>query len=469
VQSDALLAATCLCVLLVDPWAILDLGGWLSATALWGASRFSRWTDQAIGTGALWRTLGSSIGATLATAPITAGALGTVALVGIALNFVAIPLAAIAVPGVLASLLLYPLSPALAQPFAAGAGLGLHLLEVAATGGAAIPGGHMLMQPGELRGVLPWAAALAVALWVMGTRNTLKEAGRRLGWSAAIVLWLGLVRGSIPGSTDSDRDLTLHFLDVGQGDAAVLRTPHGHWIVVDAGPADERTDAGRRVVVPFLERHGARSLTLVVVSHSHADHEGGVPSVLRRLPAGLVLEPGAPVPDPRYLRFLDGLRTGRVPWHPGRTGERFSVDGVSFTVLHPTPGWSGWGEDVNEDSLVLLVEFGAFQAIFAGDAGLPAEAEMRNRLLRVDLLKVGHHGSRGSTGDEWLDALRPRAAVISVGRNDYGHPAPATLQRLAAHGVDVHRTDREGTVTVLTDGMRMTIESKGGRASYDVR
>jgi competence protein ComEC len=469
VQSDALLAATCLCVLLVDPWAILDLGGWLSAAALWGASRFSRWTDRAIGTGALWRTLGSSLGATLATAPITAGALGTVALAGIALNFVAIPLAGIAVPGVLASLLLYPLSPALAQPFAAGAGLGLHLLEVAAAAGAAIPGGHMLTQAGELRGVLPWAAALAVALWVMGTRNTLKEAGRRFGWSATIVLWLGLVRGGVPGSADSDRELTLHFLDVGQGDAAVLRTPLGHWIVVDAGPADERTDAGRRVVVPFLERHGVRSLTLVVISHSHADHEGGVPSVLRRLPAGLVLEPGAPVPDPRYLRFLDGLRTGQVPWHPGRTGERFSVDGVSFTVLHPTPGWSGWGEDVNEDSLVLLVEFGAFQAIFAGDAGLPAEAEMRSRLLRVDLLKVGHHGSRGSTGDEWLDALRPTAAVISVGRNDYGHPAPATLQRLAAHGVDVHRTDREGTVTVLTDGMRMTIESKRGRASYDVR
>jgi competence protein ComEC len=469
VQSDALLATTCLCVLLVDPWAILDLGGWLSAAALWGASRFSRWTDQAIGSGALWRTLGSSIGATLATAPITAGALGTVALAGIALNFVAIPLAAIAVPGVLASLLLYPLSPALAQPFAAGAGLGLHLLEVAAAAGAAIPGGHMLMQPGELRGVVPWVAALGVALWVMGTRNTLLEAGRRFGWSAVLVLWLGLARAAIPGSADGDRGLALHFLDVGQGDGAVLRTPHGHWMVVDAGPADERTDAGRRVVVPFLERHGVRSLTLVVVSHSHADHEGGVPSVLRRLPAGLVLEPGAPVPDPRYLRFLDGLRTGRVPWHPGRTGEHFSVDGVDFTVLHPRPAWSGWGEDVNEDSLVLLVEFGAFQAIFAGDAGLPAEAEMQGRLLRVDLLKVGHHGSRGSTGDQWLDALRPTAAVISVGRNDYGHPAPATLQRLASHGVDVHRTDREGTVSVLTDGIRMTIESKRGRASYDVR
>ncbi|HEX3235524.1 MAG TPA: DNA internalization-related competence protein ComEC/Rec2 [Gemmatimonadales bacterium] len=469
VQSDALLAATCLSVLLVDPWAILDLGGWLSAAALWGASRFTRWTDRAIGTGALWRTLGSSVGATLATAPITAGALGTVALAGIALNFVAIPLAAIAVPGVLASLLLYPLAPALARPFAAGAGLGLHLLELAASAGAAIPGGHMLVQPGDPRVVLVWVAVLGVALWVMGTRNTLAEAGRRTGWCAAAVLWLSLARTAVPGSADSDRDLTLHFLDVGQGDAAVLRTPRGHWIVVDAGPADERADAGRRVVVPFLERHGVRSLTLVVVSHAHADHEGGVPSVLRRLPAALVLEPGAPVPDPRYLRFLDGLRVGRVPWHPGRTGEHFSVDGVSFTVLHPSPGWSGWGEDVNEDSLVLLVEFGAFQAVFAGDAGLPAEADMRSRLRRVDLLKVGHHGSRGATGDEWLDSLHPTAAVISVGRNDYGHPAPATLERLAAHGVDMHRTDREGTVSVVTDGVRMTIESKRARVSYDVR
>ena len=106
VRGDELLAATCLAVLLVDPWAVLDLGGWLSAAALWGATRFSRWTDAALGRSFGWRTLGSSVGATLATAPITAWALGTVAPVGIVLNFAAIPLAAVAVPGVLASLLL---------------------------------------------------------------------------------------------------------------------------------------------------------------------------------------------------------------------------------------------------------------------------------------------------------------------------------------------------------------------------
>ncbi|HET7470996.1 MAG TPA: DNA internalization-related competence protein ComEC/Rec2 [Gemmatimonadales bacterium] len=469
VRADELLAATCLIVLLTDPWAVLDLGGWLSAAALWGATRFSRWTDAAFGQGFGWRTLGSSIGATLATAPITAWALGTVAPIGIVLNFAAIPIAAVAVPGVLVSLLLQPIALALARPFAAGAGLLLHALELVAAAGAGVPGGHQLLESGSPGATLPWVLALGAGLWITQVHNTRLEALRRTAWIATAVLWLALARAPFLGATDGDGRLTLHFLDVGQGDAAAIRTPAGHWILVDAGPAGEGTDAGRRVVGPVLERHGARSLALAVVSHAHADHLGGLPSVMSRIRTGLVLEPGANVADPRYASFLQRLPRDGVPWHPARAGERFTLDGVQFTVLHPTPGWRHWGEDVNEDSVVLLVEFGQFQALFAGDAGFPAESAMAGRLRRVDLLKVGHHGSRGSTGDAWLDALAPAVAVISLGRNDYGHPAPATLERLRAHGVAVHRTDREGTVSVTTDGMRMTVSSGGGTASYDVR
>lgn len=468
VETNSLLSATCLCVMLVDPWAIVDLGAWLSAAALWGATTFSRWTDRTLGEAVWWRMLGSSVGATLATAPITAATLGAVAVIGIVLNFLAIPLAALAVPGVLVSLLVYPLWPGLAGSLAGGAGLALHLLELLASAGAVVPGGHVVVAA-EIRSAVPWVLGLTLSLWCIGKRNTLGEAIRRWAWAAVVVLWVSLFWSWSPRTADSGSGLALHFLDVGQGDGAVLRTPAGRWVLIDAGPRSGQSDAGRRVVVPFLASQGVRQLALVVVSHAHADHLGGVPSVLDRFDAQMVIEPGERVADPRYYAFLDELATGATRWRMARRDERFVLDGVTFTVLHPDPAWYGWGEDVNEDSVVLLVEYGAFQALFAGDAGFPAEAEMRSRARAVDLLKVGHHGSRGSTGDEWLDSLRPRAAVISVGQNKYGHPSPPTLARLRRHRVEVWRTDRDGGVTVTTDGTKMTVRSKGRSTTYDVR
>ena len=468
VDTDALLSATCLCVLLVDPWAMLDLGGWLSVAAMWGATTFSRWTDRALGTSLGWRTLGSSAGATLATAPITAATLGAVAVVGIVLNFVAIPLAAVAVPGVVASLLVFSVSSDVATALAGGAGLALHLLEVVATAGAAIPYGHTA-GPADLWFAWPWAMVLVVGLWCIGNRNSLAEAARRGSWAAVLALWGALLWGVLSPSSDVGSGLALHFLDVGQGDGAVLRTPAGRWVVLDAGMRSEHDDAGRRVVVPFLVSHRVRELALLVVSHAHADHLGGVASVLERYPAALVLEPGAKVADPLYYRFLDGLAADSIPWHPARRGEQIVLDGVTFTILHPDPAWEGWGEDVNEDSLVLLVEYGGFQALFAGDAGFPAEAEMRSRARAVDLLKVGHHGSRGSTGEEWLDSVRPRVAIISLGRNNYGHPSPQTLARLLRRSIEVWRTDQDGTITVVTDGTRMMVEAQNRAATHGVR
>jgi competence protein ComEC len=468
VEANPLLSATCLCVMLVDPWSIVDLGAWLSVAALWGATTFSRWTDRTLGTAAWWRTLGSSVGATLATAPITAATLGAVAIVGIALNFLAIPLAAVAVPGVLASLIVFAAWPELGEALAGGSGLALHLLELLATLGAAVPGGHTI-GPAEVRYALPWALSLAVSLWCVSKRNTLAEAIRRWSWAGVAALWASLLWTWIPASSNTGSGLALHFLDVGQGDGAVLRTPAGRWVVIDAGPRRDQNDAGRRVVVPFLASNRVRELAMVIVSHAHSDHLGGVPSVLERYRANLVLEPGARVAEPLYSSFLDELAAEAIQWHAGRRGERVVLDGVAFTVLHPDPLWPGWGEDVNEDSLVLLVEYGAFQALFAGDAGFPAETEMRGRARAVDLLKVGHHGSRGSTGDEWLDSLRPRVAMISVGRNTYGHPSAQTLARLRSRRIEVWRTDRDGVITVATDGQRMTVRSGERSMTYDVR
>lgn len=468
VESTALLTETCLVVLLVEPWSIFDLGGWLSAGALWGATTATRWSDATIGERFLPRTLASSVGATLATAPITAMALGTVAVAGIALNLAAIPLAALAVPGVVASLVVAPLWEPLAEALAAGSGALLHALEALAGIGAAVPGGHVVMAA-EPRAALPWLGVLAAALWAAGRRNTIAEALRRASLVAAAWVWLALGTQLSPGAGDAHRGLTLHFLDVGQGDGAAIRTPGGRWILVDAGPKSGSYDAGRRVVAPFLARHGARRLAVLFVSHAHLDHLGGVGAVLNRLGADVVIEPADQVPDPVYTGFLDEVEGRGIPWRAGRPGVTLLVDGVRLTVLHPDTSWAEWGADVNEDSIVLRVDFGAFTAVLAGDAGLIAESRLRGRVGRADILKVGHHGSRGASGDRWLDELRPEVAVVSVGQNRYGHPAPEALARLGRHGADVWRTDREGTITVTTDGATMTIRGRRGATTYSVQ
>jgi competence protein ComEC len=468
VEPDAMLATTCLLVLLLDPSAIFELGAWLSAAALWGATRFSRWSDGALGPRPHWRMLASSLGATLSTAPFTAAALGSVALIGVGLNFLAIPLAAIAVPGVIASVICQPVIPRVAAALAAGSGAALNLLDGVAILGSRIPGGSVIQATGAVSS-LPWVVVLAVILWSMGQRNTAVVAATRVSWAVLAAVAASWVMAIRPHGRDTDSVLTLHFLKVGQGDGAAIRTPGGHWILVDAGPRFEGQDAGRRVVVPFLRRQGVTRLSAVIVSHVHADHLGGVPAVLERFPADIVVEPGDLSDDPRYFDFLNTLDAKRIPWHPGRPGDHFDLDSVSFTLLHPDTTWNEWGADLNEDSVVLLVQYGGFEALFTGDAGLEAEPLMVKKLGAVDVLKVGHHGSRGATGDAFLDRIRPKAAIISVGVNTYGHPSQETLRRLANHHVPTWRTDQDGDVTVTSDGTTMSVCASRGCVREPVR
>ena len=463
-----LFAACAWVVLVVDPWALFDLGAWLSVGSLWGAATAVRWSDQAIGTGAGWRMIAGSIGATVATAPMTAWWLGTVALAGIALNPIAIPLAAAAVPAVLASLLLEPLVPAIAASLAAGGGGLLGALEALARRGAEVPGGALSFEPGAGPAALA-SVAIAAAVMIFGGRATAREAGRRAAWGLAIGL-ASVLLWRIRPVGDGAHGLALHFLDVGQGDAALVETAAGHWVLIDAGPSDDRSDAGLRVVVPFLEQHGVHRLEAVVLSHGHRDHYGGLIAVLKAIEVGRVFEPADVVPDSHYLALLDVVADQGVPWIPARSGTTFAVDEVRFAAVHPDTTWSGWGLDLNEDSAVLVVESGRFRALFAGDAGLVAEQRLTGMVPRVDLLKVGHHGSRTATGAPWLARLSPSAAIVSVGQqNRYGHPAPETMARLEAAGIPVWRTDREGTVTVRVEEGRMLVRGRHGAATYLLR
>jgi competence protein ComEC len=248
-------------------------------------------------------------------------------------------------------------------------------------------------------------------------------------------------------------------LSVGQGDAIAIRTPRDRWILIDAGPAGNGFDAGRDVVVPFLRRRGVRSLEAFFLSHGDMDHVGGAPAVLAALDVRRVIEPGQPLGQAGYRAFLAAVAAAGVPWTAGRPGDTLRMDGVELAVLHPSAAWLATELAANENSLIVHLRYRDFDLLLTGDAGLPAEAVLDD-LGRYEVLKVGHHGSAGSTGPAFLARVAPRVAVIPVGRgNRYGHPAPDVLARLRAAGSVVARTDQDGTVTLTTDGQYFAVAS----------
>jgi competence protein ComEC len=451
--ASAVLAVAVLVVLAIDPAAVTQAGAWLSVAAIWGTIETAALLRRGKRRGAVVELVTSSAGAVLTTAPITAYVFGQVALAGLVTNLVAIPLAGVIVPGVLASLVAGPI-------LAAGTGVALAALERVAAVGARLPFGVVAGEPG-VAFAAPWAVGLVAAVWLVRRRPTWPVVLRRALLALAVVSWAATARDWL--ARDRYKGFTLHVLAVGQGDAIALRSPSGRWALVDAGPRTTRGDAGRSVVAPFLRRQGVRSLDFVVVSHGDADHLGGVPSVLSAVPAALVLEPGQPLGTDLYGEYLRVVDQTGASWRAARDGDTLRWDGVRIEVLHPSAAWVRREARPNENSVVLRVSYGEFDAVLSGDAGLPVESLLVGRLPQVELLKVGHHGSAGSTGAPWLTALGPRVAVISVGANGYGHPAPGVLARLAERGVTVFRTDRGGTVTVRTDGRYLGVD-QGGRS-----
>jgi len=278
---------------------------------------------------------------------------------------------------------------------------------------------------------------------------------------AALVLvaWLPFV-------PTGSHEVELHVIDVGQGDAIALRTPHGHWVLFDAGRAWRGGDAGRSTVIPYLRRYGGE-LDAFVLSHPHADHVGGAASVLRALHPAEYWDGAFAGGSAPYRASLLTAQAAGVEWHRAHPGDSLIVDGVTVHVLAPDSSWMSTLDDPNEASLVALVQYGAVRFLLMGDAERGEERWLLahdSTALHVDVLKVGHHGSSTSTTPSFLAAVHPRVAVISVGAgNSYGHPSASVVHALAAAGTVVLRTDQEGSIVICTDGHTLEIQEAGDR------
>lgn len=251
-------------------------------------------------------------------------------------------------------------------------------------------------------------------------------------------------------------NLTAHILDVGQGDSILVQFK-GKNILIDGG---ER-EMGPRVA-SYLRDHGISRIDLMVATHPHSDHIGGLLEILDRFQVLKVLDSGQPHTSKTYEDFLTKIDQKDIPYQVADAGQRIDLNpGIDIEVLSPPAG--RLGDDLNQNSIVLRIVYGKVAFLLMGDAGVEAEKKILSSgfEVRSDMLKVGHHGSKSATGGSFLKRVDPGVSIISAGLgNPYGHPAAEVVKRLEKSGTMVYRTDLQGTVDVTTDGTAIFVSAQ---------
>lgn len=444
---------------LVDPAAPLDIGWQLSVLGVVSLAASGRLVKRLRWKGGGWRQqlrreLTASLVASAASAPVIAWYFGTVSLIAPVANLLAAPLVALLQPTLFLALVCAPSLPV--ARFVAGAAHPVLALLDGIALGAATPTWAALELAPSLDASILAGGAVAALLVAMVQR----EPGRPLLTAAlcfAALAWHDLLPSRGSGV------LELHLLDVGQGDGMALRTPHGRWIVIDAGGGPPGTDHGRRTILPYLRKFGG-PVDAFILSHPHLDHVGGAPALIGAMHPGRYIDGAFAGGTEAYRASLESAAVHHVAWNRVHPGDTLAIDGVVLRFLAPDSSWTAGLQDANLASTVVRVEYGRAAMLFTGDAERPEEEwlleHMPASLLRADVLKIGHHGSRTSTGTAFLDAVAPQLALVSVGRrNRYGHPSPEVMQALARRQITVVRTDRVGTAVVSTDGRLVTIRT----------
>lgn len=498
------LALAALVILLWNPLQIYHPGFQLSFAATWGIlylgpvlSEFFTGLLKRLPTGIcrpLAQGLAVPLAAQLATVPLVAWYYNLVSPVSIPANLLAVPLVGLLLLfGVFAAalgLIWLPLAGLVNVSTGAAMDLFLALVEFFHR----LPGAvFYLATPPVLLAAAWYGGLLAVAGlrpggWTKAVRQRVK------GWAvmgAALAVALLLIWWPWAGG----HRLTVHFIDVGQGDSVLVQTPGGRNMLIDTGGRREEfqtgTGAGDQVVTPYLRRIGVHRLDALVLTHPHEDHSGGAAYLVNNFPVGLAVvspagaiagegetafaesaaggekgkgDAGGDIP-PAYTDLLKKMAAEGIPVSSAVAGDTIRLDDrVSIEVLSPEETAEVEKQNLNNSSLVIKLTYGRRSFIFTGDVEPEAQRRLLQREagLQADVLKLPHHGSRLLL-PELVERVKPEVAVISVGaHNTFGHPAQSTLDLLDRAGAKVYRTDQDGAVIVKTDGNRLEISSGKG-------
>jgi competence protein ComEC len=398
----------------------------------------------------------------IALVPVSAYTFSRVTSAGLVLNLAAVPLMTLAQVGGLASVLLDSI-----DTVSAAAG---HVAAVAA--GALVSSARLVELAPWLSARVPPPGAWLIATYYGGLATALvpSRAARIAGITVLGACMAAIAAGTPVSSFRAPDDvppLRLTMFDVGQGESMLLESG-GSALLVDAGGipfGGGSFDVGTRVLAPALWARALRRIDAFLFTHGDPDHVGGAVAVIDDFRPGEVWY-GIPVPGHRGLRdLIDLARKGGAVVEHREEGERLDFGRARLRVLHPpAPDWERQRVR-NDDSVVLEVLHGDVAMLLLGDVGAGVERGLLPRLTHAEtrILKVAHHGSRTSTSPELVEQWRPHVALISAGRgNTFGHPAPEVLARLESVGATIYRTDRDGQITIDSDGKQVTVRTHAG-------
>jgi competence protein ComEC len=370
-------------------------------------------------------------------------------------NMLSVPLVAALAPIAVVTFCASLISPWLAMLPGAATALLLH-------GIAAVIGRISSVHAADLRVPAPaqWIALSAVAAWALSCWAVRRS--RNWAWAATALLPVAALALLWPErALVSTGLLEVTALDVGQGDSIFIVAPDGKTMLIDAGgpvgavteaaEASSRFDIGEEVVSPYLWSRRVRRLDVVVLSHAHSDHMGGMPAVLRNFRPRELWVSIDPNSD-AYRTLIKEANDLGVQVRHLYAGDEVVWGGTLASILAPEPNYTNLGQPVNNDSLVLKLQYKKSSVLLEGDAEAPSEHSMltHGRVTQVTLLKIGHHGSRTSTTQEFFNAAAPKDAVVSVGKgNTFGHPRYEVIERIAAARTKLYRTDEFGLTTFL--------------------
>lgn len=379
-----------------------------------------------------------------------------ISLTGLSANVLAVPLLGLVVPAGFAAVFTTWRPPALVAEWLLHSGEKVAAWHTGFEPNVRIPDPPLWLSLAVVASVLLLAGALRLSRW----------------WAfAALVPALAFFallyeHPFLPAVQPGELELTA--IDVGQGDSLLVCFPDSKLMLIDGGgtlsfgrSARPRFDTGEDVVSPYLWSRSIRKLDVVALTHAHDDHARGLPAVIENFhPAELWT--GATPQSEAWFNVLSKARSERVAVRPMRYGDQYDFGGAHIEVLSPPPAYVPAAAPKNDDSLVLRITYGNRSFLLTGDMERPMERRLLGSAtdIRADVLKVGHHGSNTSSTNPFLDSVTPRYAIISDGfANSFHHPSEQVLMRLGEHRAEVLRTDRQGLITIRTNGHNLTVKT----------